>query len=156
VLVRAWRYLIQGATGHTVLVYFLDTDLPENDPNDRALTGRPYGGDVRYRLRQEAVLGLGGIGMLRTLGYRDVKMYHMNEGHSALLSLALLQEWCSKHGRSTSNDEGVEAVRRQCVFTTHTPVAAGHDVFPMELLRQVLGEQETPMLSQTQGAATGP
>lgn len=155
VLVRAWRYLIHGATGHTVPVYFLDTDLHENEPGDRDLTGGLYGGDLRYRLRQEAVLGLGGIEMLRALGYNDVQTYHMNEGHSALLSLALLQEWCCERGLFTFNDEGIEEVRRQCVFTTHTPVAAGHDEFPMELVRQVLGDLRTSMLSMTRGSRDG-
>jgi starch phosphorylase len=155
VQVRAWRYLIRGAAGHTVPVLFLDTDLHENDHEDRALTGGLYAGDLRYRLRQEAVLGLGGIGMLRVLGYRDLKKYHMNEGHSALLSLSLLQEWCCERGLFTFNEEGVEWVRRQCVFTTHTPVAAGHDEFPMELVRQVLGDLRTSMLSITRGCRDG-
>jgi starch phosphorylase len=155
VQIRAWRYLIRGAAGHTVPVFFLDTDLHENDPEDRALTGGLYGGDLRYRLRQEAVLGLGGIGMLRVLGYRDLTKYHMNEGHSALLSLTLLQEWCCHRGLFTFNEEGVESVRRQCVFTTHTPVAAGHDEFPMELVRQVLGDLRTSMLSSTRGCRNG-
>ncbi|HEU0021430.1 MAG TPA: alpha-glucan family phosphorylase [Dehalococcoidia bacterium] len=155
VMVRAWRYLIHGAAGHTVPVFFLDTDLHENNPEDRALTGGLYGGDLKYRLRQEAVLGLGGIGMLRVLGYRNLKKYHMNEGHSALLSLTLLQEWCCERGLFTFNDEGVEAVRRLCVFTTHTPVAAGHDAFPMELVRRVLGDLRTSMLSNTRGCRDG-
>jgi starch phosphorylase len=93
--------------------------------------------------------------MLRVLGYRDLKKYHMNEGHSALLSLTLLQEWCCQRGLFTFNDEGPEAVRRQCVFTTHTPVAAGHDEFPMVLVREVLGDLRASMLSVTRGCRDG-
>jgi starch phosphorylase len=155
VLVRAWRYLIAGAAGHTVPVYFLDTELYENHNEDRRITDYLYGGDARYRLQQEAVLGLGGIGMLRTLGYHNVQTYHMNEGHSAFLALGLLQEWCCHRGLYTFDHEGVEAVRRQCVFTTHTPVAAGHDEFPMELVREVLGDLRASLLSITGGCREG-
>jgi glycogen phosphorylase len=147
VLVRAWRYMIQGASEQAIPVYFLDTDLYENAPADRALTGYLYGGDSRYRLRQEAVLGLGGIAMLRTLGYGNVRAYHMNEGHSAFLALALLEEWCSHRGQYSFDQEGMEAVRRQCVFTTHTPVAAGHDEFPVNMVREVLGDVRTDLLT---------
>jgi glycogen phosphorylase len=155
VLVRAWRYLIQGASEQTVPVYFLDTDLHENTPADRALTGYLYGGDSRYRLRQEALLGLGGIAMLRALGYHNVQTYHMNEGHSAFLALALLQEWCCQRGLNSLNQESLEAVRRQCVFTTHTPVAAGHDEFPLNMVREVLGDQRTDLLATTGGCRDG-
>jgi starch phosphorylase len=155
VLVRAWRHLIVGAQGHTVPVYFLDTELYENRDEDRRITDYLYGGDARYRLKQEAVLGLGGVGMLRALGYHNVQTYHMNEGHSAFLALALLQEWCCHRGFYTFDHEGVAAVRRQCVFTTHTPVAAGHDEFPMELVREVLGDLRASLLSITDGCRDG-
>jgi starch phosphorylase len=89
---RAWQYLVQGVRGHSVPVYFLDTSLPENSPWDQTLTDHLYGGDARYRLCQETVLGMGGIAMLRAIGHRNLTTYHMNEGHSALLALALLKE----------------------------------------------------------------
>ena len=146
VLVHAWRYLIEGVHGHAVPVYFLDTNLAPNDPYDKRLTGELYGGDERYRLCQEVVLGIGGIAMLETLGYTDVQTCHMNEGHSALLSLALLERVMGKLEPRASTKEEFEAVRSQCVFTTHTPVPAGHDRFPNELVKQVLGATRTKIL----------
>lgn len=143
VQVRAWRYVVQGVSGGVVPVYFLDTDLPENSAQDRALTGELYGGDARYRLCQEAVLGLGGIAMLRALGHRDIAIYHMNEGHSSLIVLALLEERLGPAGLAAVREADREAVRRQCVFTTHTPVAAAHERFPLDLVQTVLGEQRT-------------
>jgi starch phosphorylase len=140
VQVRAWRYLLRGISGHTVPVLFLDTRLPENSPEDQALTDYLYGGDDHYRLLQEAVLGLGGVAMLRALGRDNMQVYHMNEGHSALLALALLEEHAAARGLPNATQEDVEAVRERCVFTTHTPVPAGHDQFPMEMVHRVLGE----------------
>ena len=125
--------------GHTVPLLLLDTDLEENDARDRVLTDHLYGGDERYRLCQEAVLGLGGVQMLQALGHPEFKIYHMNEGHSALATIALLEQLSGMTGRRFSETD-IETVRRQCVFTTHTPVPAGHDRFPAELVRQVLGE----------------
>jgi glycogen phosphorylase len=146
VRVRTWRYDVAGITGHTVPVYFLDTDLPENTPWDRTLTHYLYGGDDRYRLCQEMVLGLGGVALLEALDQdRDI-FYHMNEGHSALLTLALLAQRLDAAGRERPTQEDVEAVRRQCVFTTHTPVPAGHDIFPPELMEQVLGRRLADLL----------
>lgn len=141
--IRAWKRDVTGVDGFSVPVYFLDTDLPENDAGDRTITHYLYGGDVRYRLFQEAILGIGGVRILRTLGYRcgDIDRYHMNEGHAALLGLELLREEAAAAGRSAINWVDVEAVRRKCVFTTHTPVPAGHDQFNMDLARQVLGAQ---------------
>ena len=145
VLVTAWRYVIYGTGGHPVPVYFLDTALPQNSTWDQALTDFLYGGDEHYRLCQEVVLGLGGVAMLRAIGHDKVRTYHMNEGHSALLTLALLIERTQNQKRSlhalTKADE--EAVRRHCVFTTHTPVPAGQDQFTMELVQSVLGEEQT-------------
>lgn len=147
---QAWRYLIRGVGGHTVPVYFLDTALPQNSPWGQSLTDHLYGGDTRYRLCQEVVLGLGGVAMLHTLGYEKIDVYHMNEGHSALLALALLEEQTKGSSQRTSIKADVEAVRKQCVFTTHTPVPAGHDRFPLELVRQVLGEERTNALHTAQ------
>ena len=140
VWLRAWRYDIQGLSGSTVTVYLLDSDLPENDAEDRGLTDYLYGGDKRYRLCQEAVLGLGGIALLRALGYSQLTTYHMNEGHSALLTVALLAEQTRERGLKGALRQDQAAVHERCVFTTHTPVAAGHDRFPVDLVRSVLGD----------------
>ncbi len=142
VFLRAWKYNVKGHDGFIVPVYFLDSDLPENNEDDRALTHYLYGGDTRYRLCQETILGIGGIKALRALGHRNIKRFHMNEGHASLLTLALLDEQAQREGRDyfTSND--IEHVRQQCVFTTHTPVPAGHDAFPMDLAIQVLGRRD--------------
>ncbi len=143
-VVRAWRYVLTGIDGDEVPVYFLDTDLPENTPQGRALTDHLYGGDDRYRLCQEAILGIGGVAMLRALGYVDIETYHMNEGHSSLLVLALGEEEAGESG-PTAAAPRLE-VRSDCVFTTHTPVPAGHDRFPLALVHQVLGEQRAQQL----------
>lgn len=150
VKVRAWRSFVVGVSGHTVPLYFLDTDLPENSSWDRTLTDHLYGGDQHYRLCQEVVLGLGGVIMLRALGYRDVTAYHMNEGHSALLTLTLLEERTKGGNLRAVTDADIDAVRQRCVFTTHTPVPAGHDRFPFELVRRVLGEEKTNFLRSAQ------
>jgi starch phosphorylase len=142
VALRAWRYDVGGLGGFVVPVYFLDTDLPENGAWDRALTGELYGGDSRYRLCQEVVLGIGGVRMLRALGHGGIERFHMNEGHASLLALELLDEQAARAGRGAIDRADVEAVRRRCVFTTHTPVPAGHDQFPLDLVTQVLGRRE--------------
>src|SRR5271170_3274782 len=134
---RSWRYDVKGVRGFIVPVYFLDADLPSNQDSDRNLTGSLYGGDSYYRLCQEVLLGVGGVRMLRALGHDELTRYHMNEGHAALLSLELLGEEAEKAGRSSIRGEDIEKVRNKCVFTTHTPVPAGHDRFPMEFLTRV-------------------
>ena len=139
VQVRAWKYDVQGIKGFKVPVYFLDTDLPENADQDRTLTHFLYGGDQYYRLRQEVILGIGGVRVLRALGHGDIQRFHLNEGHPALLTLELLDEEAKKGGRTSISHEDIEAVRKKCVFTTHTPVAAGHDQFPLELVNRILG-----------------
>ncbi len=138
---RAWRYTVKGVRGFEVPVYFLDADLPSNAEGDRALTGSLYGGDAYYRLCQEVLLGIGGVRILRALGYTDLTRYHMNEGHAALLSLELLGEEAEKAGRTSIRGEDIEKVRRKCVFTTHPPVPAGHDRFPMEYVTRVFPDQ---------------
>lgn len=142
VTLRAWQYDVKGTGGFVVPVYFLDTDLPENAPQDRALTHYLYGQDRHYRLCQEIVLGIGGVKILRALGYSAIERFHMNEGHASLLTLELLDEQVRRRDSKTISAEDIAAVRRQCVFTTHTPVAAGHDQFDMTLVRQVLGHHE--------------
>lgn len=135
VSVRAWRYSIRGFSGFEVPVYLLDTLLPDNSQADQALTDHLYGGDLRYRLSQEVVLGAGGVAMLEALGYENIRVYHMNEGHSALLAMALLER------ENDAEKEAIRSVRKRCVFTTHTPVPAGHDQFPIDLARRVLGRE---------------
>lgn len=137
VVVRAWRRQVAGIDGSTVPVYFLDTDFEANAVEDRALSHALYGGDPGYRLAQEAVLGIGGVRMLRALGYADVQRFHLNEGHSALLVLELLAERLGS--RTAVTDDDVESVRRSCVFTTHTPIQSAHDQFPLPLVQRILG-----------------
>jgi starch phosphorylase len=142
VYLRCWRYEVRGAGNFRAPVYFLDSDLPENSEYDRTLTHYLYGGDQRYRLCQEIILGIGGVRMLRVLGYNEIARFHMNEGHSSLIALELLEEQAREEGRTQIAQEDVEAVRKQCIFTTHTPVPAGHDQFPLELAAQTLGRQD--------------
>lgn len=142
VQVGAWQVRVRGETGGEVPVYLLDTDLPENEPWDRTLTDMLYGGDDRYRLCQEVVLGFGGYRLLRALGYSQIRRLHLNEGHAALLVLALLEEkLASRSSEHAVPADLIDAVREQCVFTTHTPVPAGHDQFPPDLARRVLGDR---------------
>lgn len=145
VAIRAWKYPVRGVTGHEVPVYLLDTRLPENSDWDQTLTDSLYGGDSYYRLCQEMVLGMGGAAMLRALNC-PAELYHLNEGHSALLTLCLL-EWQLEGRRPFEIDEtDLEDVRRRCVFTTHTPVPAGHDRFPLDMVRAVLGNDQVALL----------
>jgi starch phosphorylase len=142
VFLRAWKYDIAGPGDFSVPVYFLDADLPENSAWDRKLTHYLYGGDQYYRLCQEVILGIGGVRMLRAMGLQDIERFHMNEGHSGLLGLELLDEEAKRAGRPSPNRDDVQVVREKCVFTTHTPVAAGHDQFSLDLVRRVLGRGE--------------
>ncbi|MCG2721845.1 MAG: alpha-glucan family phosphorylase [Thermodesulfovibrionales bacterium] len=142
VYLRSWKYEVNGIGDFKVPVYFLDSDLPENSEWDRTLTHFLYGGDQYYRLCQEVILGIGGVRMLRALGYENIKRFHMNEGHASLLALELLNEQAGKTGREPTRPEDIEAVREQCIFTTHTPVPAGHDQFPIELIRRIIGPRE--------------
>jgi glycogen phosphorylase len=139
---RAWKYQVKGLDGGSVPVFFLDTDLPENRDWDRTLTHFLYGGDRYYRMCQEVVLGIGGVRMLRALGFTALTRFHMNEGHAAFLGLELLDEAASKAGRRSFTRDDLDSVRKQCVFTTHTPVASGHDQFPIDLATSVLGRDE--------------
>lgn len=148
VQIRAWRYLVRGLSGHTIPVYLLDTALPDNTPWDQALTDYLYAGDDRYRLAQEVVLGMGGVAMLHALGYEGLH-YHMNEGHSALLTIALLERQANPRGLAQVSDADVEAVRSQCIFTTHTPVPAGHDKFPLPLVKHIVGPAYAAALETT-------
>lgn len=141
VTVQAWVYFVESPRGIRVPVIYLDTDLPENSDEDRTLTDQLYGGDEEYRIKQEVILGIGGVRMLRKLGFK-IKKFHMNEGHAAFLTLELLHEhkkdieavWDESHIWDT------EAVRELCVFTTHTPVEAGHDKFSYEIYNKIFGD----------------
>jgi glycogen phosphorylase len=148
--IRGWEYRIEGVRGHEVPVYFLDTDLEENHPEDRRITDRLYGGDETLRLHQEAVLGMGGVRFLQALAMNGLHTFHMNEGHSALLALELLrQEGGGGEMEPAELVRKVEAVRKRCVFTTHTPVPAGHDRFPLSLVQDVLSPEIVALLQET-------
>jgi starch phosphorylase len=113
-----------------VKLYLLDTDLEENAPWDRELSARLYGGDRETRIQQEIILGIGGVRVLRGMGI-DPGVWHLNEGHAAFVILQRIRELI-EHGQSF--EEALAEVRRTTVFTTHTPVAAGHDAFPYHLV----------------------
>jgi starch phosphorylase len=130
VKVRAWLYEHQSLTGGVVSILFLDTDVEGNAAEDREITDVLYGGDQRYRLKQEIVLGIGGIRLLEALGF-NIRKYHMNEGHSSLLTLELLNK----------NGMNPDYVRNLCIFTTHTPVEAAFDKFSYDLVKDLLGEE---------------
>jgi starch phosphorylase len=129
VKLRAWYYPYKGLNDYIVPVFFLDTNIEDNSPWDRELTKHLYGGDHKYRLAQEIILGIGGVRMLQALSYDTIDKYHMNEGHAALGTLELYKRF-----------QDVEQVREQCVFTTHTPVAAGHDQFDLSIAKEMLGD----------------
>jgi starch phosphorylase len=142
VTLRAWKYDVAGPADFTVPVYFLDSDLPENSEWDRTLTHYLYGGDQHYRLCQEVILGIGGVRMLRAMGFKEIDRFHMNEGHSSLLALELLDEEARRAERQGITHDDVEAVRKKCVFTTHTPLPAGQDHFPRDLVNQILDRRD--------------
>jgi glycogen phosphorylase len=147
VTIRAWRFDVIGCTGHIIPVFLLDTDVDGNDPYDRTLTDHLYGGDTYYRLCQESILGLGGIHLLHALGCQP-EVCHMNEGHASLLTIGLLEE--RLHGAPLGNatEADAEAVRKTCVFTTHTPVPAGHDVFGIDQMTSVLGHERAACIER--------
>ena len=128
IIVGVWRYDIVGIDGHVVPIYLLDTDFMDNSDYARSLTQSLYTGEVR--LAQEVLLGIGGVKMLRNLGYQDIKTFHMNEGHASFVTLGLLSE----------NNFEDEKVKKQCVFTTHTPIPEGHDRFAYDYAYKVAGD----------------
>lgn len=149
VRLRAWRFEVIGMSGHCIPVFLLDSSDASNSEWDRTLTDSLYGGDAWYRLCQEAVLGLGGVAVLRAVGSKQIDIYHMNEGHSALLTLALLSQRLGGRDIGSLGEPDFEAVRRRCIFTTHTPVPAGHDHFEWDLVRAALGDRFKSMLDRT-------
>ena len=138
----AWMYEAKGPDGFVVPVFFLDADLPDNAEGDRTLTHYLYGGDSYYRFCQEVILGVGGVRMLHALGHNSIEKYHMNEGHASLLTLELLDECIAGTSEACITPEHIQTVRSKCVFTTHTPVAAGHDQFQMDMVERVIGGHE--------------
>ncbi len=141
VSLQAWQYNVKSLTGGYIPVFFLDTDIANNQPKDREITAYLYGGDKEYRLKQEIALGLGGVRMLREMGF-EIKKYHMNEGHASFLTLDLLNRF-KKPIEDVWDEKLVwdkTSVKNLCVFTTHTPVEAGHDKFPYDLVARVMGE----------------
>ena len=130
VKVQAWLYEYQSPTGGMVPILFLDTDVEGNAEDDRRITDYLYGGDKRYRFKQEIVLGIGGVRILNELGFK-IRKYHMNEGHSALLTFELLKE----------QNMDAEKVQSLCVFTTHTPIEAAFDQFSYNMVDDVLGKE---------------
>jgi glycogen phosphorylase len=129
VLAAVWRVRMGR-----VKLYLLDTDLEENAPWDRELSARLYGGDRETRVQQEIILGVGGVRALRALG-SDPSVFHLNEGHAAFVVLQRIRDLTE---RGSSFDDALEEIRRTTVFTTHTPVAAGHDAFPFHLVEKHL------------------
>jgi starch phosphorylase len=141
VYLQCWLFLVESITGGKIPVFFLDTDLPENAEEDRSITHHLYGGDERYRIKQETILGIGGVRTLKTLGL-EIKKYHMNEGHAAMLTLELLKNFRRDVEEVWDEDLiwDVERVKEICVFTTHTPVEAGHDQFSYDMFLETCGE----------------
>ena len=129
VLVAVWRVRIGRVT-----LYLLDTDLEENAPWDRELSARLYGGDRETRVQQEIILGIGGVRALRALGSKPA-VFHLNEGHAAFVVLQRIHDLIE---RGSSFDEALDEIRRTTVFTTHTPVPAGHDAFAFSLVEKHL------------------
>lgn len=132
-VVGVWRYDVVGRSGFVVPVILLDTDLPENEPWQRNLTRVLYDASPFQRIVQEMILGICGIRMLDKLGFKNINTYHMNEGHAAFLILELLKRLGS-----------IDEVKKHCVFTTHTPVRAGHDKFDYHLVQDVFRDQLHP------------
>jgi glycogen phosphorylase len=137
----AWLYVLENNRGHRQPVLLLDTDLPENRPDDREITHYLYGGDEVYRLKQEIVLGIGGVRILHALGFK-ILIYHMNEGHSAMLGVELMRQTAHSRAELRTGEPpyDIHRVRSRVRFTTHTPVESGHDRFSYDRVQQVLGE----------------
>lgn len=139
VWIRPWLYIHTCPHGHQIPILLLDTQLDQNVEDDRSLTHYLYGGDDAYRLKQEIILGIGGIRILQALGF-DIHTYHLNEGHAALLTLDLLKRWRVAPEDLAPGEPpyDVAEVRSHCVFTTHTPIEAGHDRFFYDLFERLL------------------
>lgn len=131
VRVGAWQYLVKGRSGYLLPVYLLDTKVKGNKPRYLNLTGQLYNADKDYRLMQEIILGRAGVKMLKSLGYRDINKYHINEGHGSLAAIELFL-----NSNKKNKQDKIEEVQSKCVFTTHTPIHAGHDIFPLDFFKE--------------------
>jgi len=129
VRVGVWQYIIPGSENFEIPVYFLDTNIRGNKTVYKKLSAKLYGGDSEFRLCQEIVLGRGGVKMLQALGYNHIKKYHLNEGHASFVPIELFSE----SGAANDNDK-INEIRKQCVFTTHTPIKTIYDEFPLQML----------------------
>ncbi len=141
VWVRPWLVTLVRPLDHRIPILLLDTDLDQNDPEDRKITDALYGGGGEYRLKQEIVLGIGGVLVLQALGF-SIHTYHMNEGHAALLAVQILRQ-LRRPPEDVRPGESVfdpAQVREMCVFTTHTPVEAASDRFPYAMVERILGD----------------
>jgi starch phosphorylase len=141
VWIRPWVYELKSPLGQQVPIILLDTNVAENDPRDRSITNRLYGGDETDRIKQEIVLGIGGERILRALGF-TIATYHLNEGHAAFLALSLLIRYRRQSDQAVNDalTYEIEQVREQCVFTTHTPVEAGFDRFDYGDVHRIMGD----------------
>lgn len=131
VKIGVWRYLIEANNGFFVPVYFLDSKISSNKSKYSNLTGKLYRSDKDYRLMQEIILGRAGIKMIKSLGYKNIEKFHINEGHGALAAVELFHE-----SRKKSSKDKIKEVQERCVFTTHTPIQAGHDIFPIDFVKK--------------------
>lgn len=140
--VSIWEYEFKGVSGRKSFIYFLDTRSKNNNKEDREITSQLYSGDLEWRLKQEIILGVGGVKALRALKFENIKRYHLNEGHSALAIIELIRE--------NKSEENVCSFCDKLVFTTHTPVPAGHDKFPPlmaeNLLKNYIGKKRLKSL----------
>lgn len=131
VKVGVFKYIIIGKAGFKVPVYLLNTNIKGNKKEYLNLTGQLYRADKEYRLKQEIILGHGGVKILESLGYKNIKKFHINEGHGSLAAVELFL-----NSRKKTTKEKIEEVRAKCLFTTHTPIQAGHDIFPLSLFKK--------------------
>ncbi len=138
VYIRAWRRIVRGVYGSEVFVYFLDTNIDLNHPDDRNITDALYASGTDKRLAQEIVLGIGARRMLRAIGHQ-IDLFHLNEGHAALLAVELLSEQLAIRNTGNIDDAMILEVRKHCIFTTHTPIPGGHDQFPLDQVRAAVG-----------------
>jgi len=154
VWVSGWLYVLEGHMNGRQPVILLDTDLDENHPDDRTISHALYGGDVTYRLKQEMVLGIGGLRLLQAMGF-TIRQFHMNEGHSAFLALDLLRRFAypPEDLRPGESPYDLPRVRELCCFTTHTPVEAGHDRFSYELVDRIMDSMIPKTILQQLGGS---
>ncbi|MFB6225498.1 MAG: alpha-glucan family phosphorylase, partial [Candidatus Paceibacteria bacterium] len=139
--IGVWEYSVHGRSDFEVPIYFLDTNVEENADQDKEITNYLYIGDDRHRFKQEIVLGIGGVRMLNQMGCNNIDKYHMNEGHSSLLTVELLHHI---YDEDQDMDDNLHILRDKCIFTTHTTVPAAHDRFDKSMVHEILGESYIP------------